>query len=122
MNSPACVVGALPCCLSRRARSRVSFSGMTISFVRPVQHRRVDVRQTTPKLLLRQMPDVLHQPRHQKLDRGFYQRPAIELAPALLGKILARHLSGKELRARIVETEAYIGEHDLACHASKGRT
>jgi DNA-3-methyladenine glycosylase len=26
------------------------------------------------------------------------------------------------LRARVVETEAYVGEHDLACHASKGRT
>jgi hypothetical protein len=33
-----------------------------------------------------------------------------------------RRYRGKLLRARIVETEAYVGEHDLACHASKGRT
>jgi len=26
------------------------------------------------------------------------------------------------MRSRIVETEAYVGEHDLACHAAKGRT
>jgi DNA-3-methyladenine glycosylase len=26
------------------------------------------------------------------------------------------------LRARIVETEAYVGAHDLSCHAAKGRT
>ena len=33
-----------------------------------------------------------------------------------------RTTQGKRRRARIVETEAYVGEHDLACHASKGRT
>ena len=31
-------------------------------------------------------------------------------------------MRGKQFRARIVETEAYVGAHDLACHASKGRT
>lgn len=29
---------------------------------------------------------------------------------------------GRDRLARIVETEAYVGPHDLACHASKGRT
>src|SRR3954454_2197471 len=58
----------------------------------------------------------------RKLPRSFYARPAEELAPDLLGKILVRRYRGKLLRARIVETEAYVGEHDLACHASKGRT
>ena len=48
--------------------------------------------------------------------------PAEALAPALLGKILVHRVGGRELRARVVETEAYVGEHDLACHASKGRT
>jgi DNA-3-methyladenine glycosylase len=57
-----------------------------------------------------------------KLQRSFYERDAIEVAPDLIGKILVHHWRGKELRARIVETEAYVGEHDLACHASKGRT
>jgi DNA-3-methyladenine glycosylase len=52
------------------------------------------------------------------LPHGFYDRPALDVAPALLGCVL--HVG--ERTARIVETEAYIGEHDLACHASKGRT
>ena len=58
----------------------------------------------------------------RKLDRAFYQKPAEQLARDLIGKILVHRVRGTELRGRIVETEAYIGEHDLACHASKGRT
>lgn len=58
----------------------------------------------------------------QKLDADFFRQPAIELAPALLGTILVRRHRGKSYRARITETEAYVGPHDLACHASKGRT
>ncbi len=58
----------------------------------------------------------------KKLDRTFYARDAIHLAPALIGKLLVHRYRGKTYRARIVETEAYVGEHDLACHASKGRT
>jgi DNA-3-methyladenine glycosylase len=67
---------------------------------------------------------VPEHPRHRrrKLPRSFYQRPAIDLARDLIGKILVHRVRGKTLRARIVETEAYIGQHDLACHASKGRT
>src|SRR3954452_8780082 len=57
-----------------------------------------------------------------KLSRAFYERDALHLAPDLLGKILVHRIRGKELRTKIVETEAYVGEHDLACHASKGRT
>jgi DNA-3-methyladenine glycosylase len=61
----------------------------------------------------------------KKLGFEFYQRPAIDLARDLLGKILVRKVRGRNgrvHRARIVETEAYVGVHDLACHASKGRT
>jgi DNA-3-methyladenine glycosylase len=58
----------------------------------------------------------------KKLDHSFFDRPAIELAPDLIGKILVRRIGRKEYRARIVEAEAYVGAHDLACHASKGRT
>lgn len=57
-----------------------------------------------------------------KLGHSFFDRPAIELAPDLIGKIIVRCVRRKEFRARIVETEAYVGPHDLACHASKGRT
>ncbi|MFL5240774.1 MAG: DNA-3-methyladenine glycosylase [Gemmataceae bacterium] len=58
----------------------------------------------------------------KKLRRSFYQRPAIEVAPELVGKIIVHRIGGKQYRARVVETEAYVGAHDLACHASKGRT
>ncbi|AWI08865.1 3-methyladenine DNA glycosylase [Ereboglobus luteus] len=47
----------------------------------------------------------------------------VALARRLIGKTLARRLPGGETqRAIITETEAYHGETDLACHASKGRT
>jgi DNA-3-methyladenine glycosylase len=58
----------------------------------------------------------------RKLPRSFYRRPAEVLAPDLIGKILVHTIGGKTRRARIVETEAYVGEHDLAAHSSKGRT
>jgi DNA-3-methyladenine glycosylase len=58
----------------------------------------------------------------RKLKRSFYDRDAIDVAPALIGKILVHRRDGEDFRARIVETEAYVGPHDLACHASKGRT
>ena len=56
------------------------------------------------------------------LPRAFYQLPAAEVAQALLGMTLAHRSGTREYRARIVETEAYVGCHDLACHAAKGRT
>jgi DNA-3-methyladenine glycosylase len=57
-----------------------------------------------------------------KLLRPFYSRPALEVAKDLLGKVLVRRLDRRKLAGMIVETEAYVGPHDLACHASKGRT
>ena len=59
----------------------------------------------------------------KKLGRAFFTRDAKTLARDLIGKILVRKLpDGSKLRGRIVETEAYVGEHDLACHARAGRT
>ncbi len=58
----------------------------------------------------------------KRLPRSFFGRSAVDLATALIGKILVRHIDGNELRARILETEAYLGPDDLASHASKGRT
>jgi DNA-3-methyladenine glycosylase len=60
--------------------------------------------------------------RLKKLGHRFFRRQAIEVAQRMIGKILVRRRDGKVYRARIVETEAYVGPHDLACHASKGRT
>jgi DNA-3-methyladenine glycosylase len=56
------------------------------------------------------------------LPRSFFDRNALKVAPALVGCILARRVPGGLLLGRVVETEAYIGEHDLACHARAGRT
>jgi DNA-3-methyladenine glycosylase len=57
-----------------------------------------------------------------KIQRSFYAQPTIQVARQLLGKYLVRrHPDGKTV-GKIVETEAYVGPHDLACHAAKGRT
>jgi DNA-3-methyladenine glycosylase len=57
-----------------------------------------------------------------KLPRFFYEQDTVDVARQLLGKYLVRkHPQGSTV-GRIVETEAYIGPHDLACHAAKGRT
>ena len=58
-----------------------------------------------------------------KLPPEFFQRDCLELAPALVGKLLCRRQDdGNNNRLRIIETEAYRGEEDTACHAHKGRT
>lgn len=58
-----------------------------------------------------------------KLDYDFYHMDCLDAAPKLVGKVIARRLDdGTVLRLRITETEAYRGEEDTACHASKGRT
>lgn len=57
------------------------------------------------------------------LTYDFFRRDALEVAPDLVGKILVRTLEDDtELRERISETEAYRGEEDKGCHASRGRT
>lgn len=59
----------------------------------------------------------------QRLEKDFFTRDVLEVAPDLLGKTLIRRFpDGKEMHLIITETEAYRGEEDLACHASKGRT
>lgn len=56
------------------------------------------------------------------LSRKFYNRPTLTVARALLGARLVRILDGRRLAGIIVETEAYIGEEDLGCHAKSGQT
>ena len=56
------------------------------------------------------------------LNRKFYQRDTLKVAQSLLGCFLARKIGNKIIKGMITETEAYIGEDDLASHASKGRT
>ena len=57
-----------------------------------------------------------------KIQRSFYAQPTIQVARQLLGKYLVRRHPDGITVGKIVETEAYVGPHDLACHASKGRT
>lgn len=58
-----------------------------------------------------------------RLTEQDYRKDAVTMAKALLGATICRRLDdGTVLRARIVETEAYYGEEDTACHAHKGRT
>jgi DNA-3-methyladenine glycosylase len=57
-----------------------------------------------------------------KLLRSFYEQSTVDVAKQLLGKYLVRQHPKGATVGRIVETEAYVGPQDLACHASKGRT
>jgi DNA-3-methyladenine glycosylase len=58
----------------------------------------------------------------KKLPREFYDRDTIAVARELLGKFLVHKSRGVLRVGKIVETEAYLGEHDLAAHSSKGKT
>lgn len=59
----------------------------------------------------------------ERLQQQFYKCPTMELSELLLGKIFVRVLPGNiQLKGRIVETEAYLGKDDEACHAWRGKT
>ena len=58
----------------------------------------------------------------QILPIPFYARQTLLVARDLLGKYLVRELPDGIRAGRVIEVEAYVGPHDLACHASKGRT
>nr|WP_205527256.1 DNA-3-methyladenine glycosylase [Solimonas sp. K1W22B-7] len=70
-----------------------------------------------PQALLPPPPGPL-----RKLERAFYDRDAQLVARELLGRYLVHRVDGVERIGRIVETEAYLGPHDLAAHSSRGLT
>lgn len=57
-------------------------------------------------------------PATERVGIEFFERPAVELAPGLLGCVLKHGNTA----GMIVETEAYLGMDDLAAHASRGCT
>ncbi len=57
-----------------------------------------------------------------RLGYDFFHRECLTVAQELVGKILVHRTPEGERRLRILETEAYCGENDTACHAHRGRT
>lgn len=53
----------------------------------------------------------------EPLTREFFDRDTLTVAQELLGKCILRRWEEQTVAARIVETEAYIGPIDKACHA-----
>ena len=56
------------------------------------------------------------------LPPSFYERETEAVAREMLGTVLECETENGTASGIIVETEAYLGEHDLACHAAAGRT
>jgi DNA-3-methyladenine glycosylase len=58
-----------------------------------------------------------------RLQREFFIRDVLDVAPELIGKIMVVRLADQGYgRFKVTEVEAYRGSEDKACHASKGRT
>ncbi len=60
--------------------------------------------------------------RRRILPSSFYERETEIVAREMLGTVLECEMDDGTASGIIVETEAYLGEHDLACHAAVGRT
>lgn len=56
------------------------------------------------------------------LDRAWFDRPSLDVARDLLGKVLVHDSADGRVAGRIVEVEAYQGPEDLAAHSARGRT
>ena len=54
------------------------------------------------------------------LERDFYLQPVVDVARALIGKSLVHRIGDEVVAGIILETEAYDGEQDQACHARSG--
>ncbi|MBA2812261.1 DNA-3-methyladenine glycosylase [Streptomyces sp. KM273126] len=61
-------------------------------------------------------------PDRTPLTREFFDRPVLEVAPDLLGRVLVRTTPDGPIELRLTEVEAYDGENDPGSHAYRGRT
>ncbi|MEU6066248.1 MULTISPECIES: DNA-3-methyladenine glycosylase [Streptomyces] len=61
-------------------------------------------------------------PDRTPLHRTFFDRPVLEVAPDLLGRILVRHTPDGPIAVRLTEVEAYDGPNDPGSHAYRGRS
>ncbi|NOZ78881.1 MAG: DNA-3-methyladenine glycosylase [Acidobacteria bacterium] len=59
--------------------------------------------------------------RYEPLPRAFYQRPTVDVAHDLLGKLVVRRTAEGVTVVRLTEVEAYLGTGDRACHTFGGR-
>ena len=98
------------------AISRVPLPAVGLGHRRPRTSTRASARPFTP----RSRPG--YTPPMRPLPRGFYDRDTETVARAMLGMLLAHRVEGRLRVGRIVETEAYLGPHDLAAHSARGRT
>ncbi|MEP6886752.1 MAG: DNA-3-methyladenine glycosylase [Nitrospirales bacterium] len=56
------------------------------------------------------------------LQQTYFNRPTLKVARSLMGKYLMRQTEQGVMAGLIVEVEAYVGQEDRACHASRSRT
>ncbi|ATL26713.1 DNA-3-methyladenine glycosylase [Streptomyces formicae] len=61
-------------------------------------------------------------PDRTPLTRDFFDRPVLDVAPDLLGRVLVRDSQDGPIELRLTEVEAYAGEVDPGSHAYRGRT
>ncbi|MPY60525.1 DNA-3-methyladenine glycosylase [Streptomyces spongiae] len=61
-------------------------------------------------------------PDRTPLTREFFDRPVLEVAPDLLGRVLVHTTPDGPIELRLTEVEAYDGENDPGSHAYRGRT
>ncbi len=80
------------------------------------------VRARTPAGSDAAFPRGTRRPSLRVLPRRFYDRDTELVARDLIGRLLECTRDGVTCRGLIAETEAYLGEHDPACHAAVGHT
>lgn len=66
-------------------------------------------------------PDAVPDPR-DGLPRGFFDRPVLQVAPDLLGRLVVHRTAEGEVTARLTEVEAYDGPNDPGSHAFRGQS